>query len=130
MNIQQAKRLPPADVLARPVFATQASQGLLRWRQEDTEMSLTITLTPQVEHRIRDLIESGHYPDADAVIQKALQALAEQEHARFLKTRELVLAGLNGGEGEELTPELWDRLEREAEEDERLGLPIRDEVKP
>ena len=91
---------------------------------------MSVTLTPQVEDRIRHWIERGPYPDADTVILKALEALEAQERARFLKTRELVLAGLNSGAGVELTPELWAEIEREADEADRLGLPIRDEVQP
>lgn len=91
---------------------------------------MTVTLTPELEERIRHWIETGRYPDAGAVIDKALQALEDQEHARFLRLRELVLAGHNSGPGEELTDELWDRLEREADEADRLGVPIRREVQP
>ena len=89
---------------------------------------MTIVLTPEVEAQIRDRIERGHYPDADTVIVKALAALDAQEQARFLKTRELVLAGLNSGPGVELTDAVWAEIEREADEADRLGLPIRDEV--
>jgi putative addiction module CopG family antidote len=96
--------------------------------EEDHPMSLT--LTPEVEEQIRHWIETGRYPDADAVVLQALQALEVQEQARFLKTRELVLAGLNRREGVELTPEVWEEIAREADEADRLGLPIRDEVQP
>jgi Arc/MetJ-type ribon-helix-helix transcriptional regulator len=47
---------------------------------------MTITLTPEVQDRIQRKIESGHYPDAEAVIVKALAALAAleaEEQARF-----------------------------------------------
>ena len=91
---------------------------------------MSITLTPEVEAQIRDRIESGQYQDAEAVIVKALAALKAQEQARFLKTRELVLAGHNSGPGVELTDEVWAEIEREADEADRLGLPIRDEVQP
>ena len=85
---------------------------------------MTITLPPEVHAQIQHKIESGRYPDAEAVIVKALEALDAldaQEQARFLKTRELVLAGLHSGPGEELTEELWDRLEQEAEEAYQRG---------
>ena len=82
---------------------------------------MRITLTPEVQAQIQDRIERGRYPNADAVIVKALEVLDAQEHARLLKTRELVLAGLNSGPGEELTEELWDRLEQEAEEAYQRG---------
>jgi hypothetical protein len=42
----------------------------------------------------------------------------------------LILVGLGSGPGVELTPEVWAEIEREADEADRLGLPIRDEVQP
>ncbi|HEY7032404.1 MAG TPA: hypothetical protein VH482_13780 [Thermomicrobiales bacterium] len=71
---------------------------------------------PQVEQQIRDWIERGHYPDADAVIRQALQALKDREATKFLQARALILAGLNSGEGVELTEELMDEIERSSEE--------------
>jgi putative addiction module CopG family antidote len=91
---------------------------------------MSVTLTPQTEEEIRSWIESGRYPNADAVIQTALQALKDREEARVHKLRELVLTGHNSGPGEELTPELWEEIAREADEADRLGLPIRREVQP
>lgn len=82
---------------------------------------MSLILTPQTEAEVRHWVESGQYPDADTVIHQALQALKDREEARFLQLRELVLAGHNSGKGEELTPELWDRLEREAEEAYQRG---------
>jgi putative addiction module CopG family antidote len=91
---------------------------------------MVMTLTPSIEARIRDLIDSGQYPDADAVLLDALQLLEERNQERFLALREKVRAGFESGEGVELTPELWDQLVREADEEDRLGLPIRDDVTP
>jgi putative addiction module CopG family antidote len=88
---------------------------------------MSVTLTPQAEHRIRDLVERGVYPDAAAVIDEALDAL---EQARLDKLRELVLAGFASGDGGEFTPETWAEIAREADEADRLGLPIRREVQP
>lgn len=82
---------------------------------------MTVTLTPEVEARIRHWIDTGRYADADAVIDKALEALEDREQARFENARALILAGHNSGPGEELTEELWDRLEREAEEAYQRG---------
>jgi putative addiction module CopG family antidote len=75
-----------------------------------------VTLTPQAESHIRDLVESGHYPNAAAVIDKALEALDAQEQARFLKLRELVLAGFASPSAGELTDEMWDEIEQSSEE--------------
>jgi putative addiction module CopG family antidote len=95
---------------------------------EDDLMS--VTLTPEVEARIRPWLETGRFADADAVVLKALEALEAQEDAKLLKLRELVLAGHNSGIAGELNEEFWEQLEREADEADRLGLPIRDEVQP
>jgi putative addiction module CopG family antidote len=85
---------------------------------------MSINLTPQVEQRIRDLIENGPYPDADAVVDKALQALEEQEHAKFLKLRQLVRAGFESGNLREFTPELEDEIARAFGDGTRHGRRI------
>jgi putative addiction module CopG family antidote len=77
---------------------------------------MSVTLTPEAESRIRDLVESGRYPDAAAVVDKALEALDAQEQAQFLKLRELVLAGFASPSAGELTDELWEEIERSSEE--------------
>ena len=64
---------------------------------------MRVTPTPRIEPTIQHFIESGQYPDAEAVIDQALQALAAQEHARWLKLRELVRAGHQSGIAGELT---------------------------
>ena len=77
---------------------------------------MSVTLTVELEERIQHWIETGRYPDAEAVVEKALEALEEQEQGRFLKLRELVLAGFESGDAVELTDELWDEMERSSEE--------------
>ena len=76
---------------------------------------MTITLSPQAEKQIQDWIERG-FPNAAAVIDKALLALNEQEEAKLVKLRELVRAGFESGDAVELTDELWDEMERRSEE--------------
>jgi putative addiction module CopG family antidote len=82
---------------------------------------MSVTLAPEVEDRIRCWIDSGRYPDANAVLVDALELLEERNQARFLKLREMVRAGFESGDPVELTPELWDELEREAEEAYQRG---------
>ena len=77
---------------------------------------MSVTLTPQTEEELRRWVDSGQYSDADSVIQTALQALKDREEARFVKLRELVLAGHNSGIAGELTDELMDEIERSSEE--------------
>ena len=88
---------------------------------------MTVQLSPQTEAKIEQLVASGQYADADAVIHRALEAL---EQARFLKLRALVLAGHRSGKTRELTPEVWEEIAQDADESDRLGLPLRDEVQP
>ena len=77
---------------------------------------MSVTLTHQLEERIQHLVGSGRYPDADTVIAKALEALEAQEQERFVKLRELVLAGFSSPSAGELTEEMWDEIERSSEE--------------
>lgn len=77
---------------------------------------MTITLSPQAEQQIRDWIDRGHYPNATAAVERALQALKDQEDAKLAKLRELVRAAFESGDAVELTDELWDEMERRSEE--------------
>ena len=75
---------------------------------------MTIQLAPETEALIREQLESGGYGSADAVIAAAVRLLAERDHAlQSLRTK--IQAGLDSGESVELTPELMDQIEREAE---------------
>lgn len=91
---------------------------------------MSITLTSEIEERIQSWIDTGQYPDAGTVILEALAALEEQKHTAQSRERELVLAGFASGDGGEFTPETWAEIAREADEADRLGLPIRREVQP
>jgi putative addiction module CopG family antidote len=82
---------------------------------------MSVTLPPQTEKQIQDWIDTGHYPDAAAVIDKALQALEAQEQAKMQRLRELVRAGFESGPAVELTDELWDEMEREVDDAYQRG---------
>ena len=78
---------------------------------------MTVTLSPRAEAIARELVEGGRYADLDEVIERALEALDEQE--RMGRLREMVQVGIDAadrGEVDEWTPELRDRLRREAVE--------------
>ena len=91
---------------------------------------MSVTLQPETQSEIQRLVDSGRYPNADAAVKSAIKLLNEQYETQLAKLRELVLAGFASGDGGELTPEFWDEIAREAEEADRLGLPIRNEVQP
>jgi Arc/MetJ-type ribon-helix-helix transcriptional regulator len=77
---------------------------------------MSVTLTPEVEARIRPWLETGRFEDAAAVVLKALDALEAQEDAKLARERALVLAGFESPIVGELTDELWDEIERSSEE--------------
>lgn len=92
----------------------------------------TLALSPQLEALIREKIASGRYRDPAEVIGEALRLLDERDR-RLDWLRAEVAVGLEQierGEEAEFTPELVERLRREADENARLGKPVKDAVKP
>lgn len=97
-----------------------------------TKDVVTIQIAPQLRERVQRHVESGRYVDASAVIERALDLMEEnQEKLRVLW--ELIQEGLDEverGETVVMTPTFWDELQAEADEEDRLGIPIPDHVKP
>ena len=92
---------------------------------------MVIQISPESESTIRDLISQGAYEDEEAVVAEALRVLVERD--KLERLRALIAIGdeqAARGEVVEWTPDFMERLMREAEEDERLGRPLRDEVLP
>jgi len=56
--------------------------------------------------------------------------LDARDEERFLRLRALVREGFESGDERELTPELWDELEREADEADRRRDPLDPNVCP
>ena len=77
---------------------------------------MPVQLSPQIEAKIEQLVASGQYADAGEVIDEAVRLLAERDHTRMLQLQAMVRAGFESGEAVELTPELMDEIERQAEE--------------
>ena len=78
---------------------------------------MSVTLTPQAEHRIRDWIADGRYATVAGAIDAAVQFLDASDRERRLRAA-LLAAEEQTREGRvaEWTPELRERLRREAEE--------------
>lgn len=90
---------------------------------------MQITLSPEFERMIQNKVETGEYPNAEAVISEALRLLPKEERrkrARAVLEAALAeaAASLDRGEGVELTDELWDQLMAEGEEMAARGEPI------
>lgn len=92
---------------------------------------MSIQLAPTIEAKINERIERGPYPDADAVVDEALHLLDVRDRKATL--RALIQEGLDEaarGELIEMDDDFWPSLMREADEEDRLGIPIPDHVKP
>lgn len=93
---------------------------------------MVIQLSPRLEEKIAELIASGHFSDADEVVGEAIDLLQyREEHLQWL--RDEVQKGLEQADRGELvpySPDFMRRLQREANERSRLGLPVKDVVKP
>lgn len=95
------------------------------------EFTLTVALPAQFEASVQECIDSGRYADTGEVVREALRVLDRRN--RLERLRAEIALGLEDSEhGEEIefTPEFWDRLIREAEDDERNGVPINEAVLP
>ena len=92
---------------------------------------MVIQISPESEATIRELVTRWGYDDEVAVVAEALRVLVERDTLERL--RALIAAGdeqAARGEVVAWTPDFMERLMREAEEDERLRRPLRDEVLP
>ena len=78
---------------------------------------MSLRMPADVEERILQLVENGRYRGAEEALRKAVQLLDDHEQ-RLQWLRAAVAAAdeqIERGEGIELTPELMEAIEREAE---------------
>lgn len=83
---------------------------------------MNVSLTPQLEAMVREQVASGRYNNASEVVRDALRQL-EQREAQLQRLRVLIQEGEDSGEPIELTDELWDEIDREADEIAARGAP-------
>ncbi len=84
---------------------------------------MSVTLNADTEEIIRRLVADGRYPDADAVVQDALQLL-ETRQRRINWFREQIQMGIDEADRGELIPyteSFWDDLDRDIDERIRRG---------
>ena len=77
---------------------------------------MSIAYPPHIEQTITKLVESGRYPDSEAVLREAVRLLEEieQKRAKLDAMLQAAFDEADRGEVDEWTPELRDRLRREA----------------
>ena len=93
---------------------------------------MVIRVPAELEAHIRQKVESGDYRDQADVIRVALRLLDARDQ-RLHELRASIAearAGIERGEGAELTPELMEQIDREADERLRLGLSPKPDVCP
>jgi antitoxin ParD1/3/4 len=92
---------------------------------------MSVTLSPEIETRITTWVEQGRYASVDDALKAAIRLLEEHDNLQRLKDAIAIGdAQIARGEGIELTSAVWDEIEREADEAERLRLPLRSDVYP
>jgi putative addiction module CopG family antidote len=85
----------------------------------------TVQLTPRAEALLRKKVDDGRYSSIDEALDDAVQLLDARDRLERLRAAiDVADAQIARGEVYELTDELWDEIEREADEANRLGLPI------
>jgi antitoxin ParD1/3/4 len=93
---------------------------------------MQVEIDERLEAVIRRKVAIGGYRDAAEVIQEAIDLMEERDRRLERLRAEIAIgvAQIERGELIEFTPELLERLSREAEENARLEKPIKDAVKP
>jgi antitoxin ParD1/3/4 len=93
---------------------------------------MTIHVPADLEADIRQKVDSGRYEDPSEVIREGLRLIdARERRAQILRASVANgLAAIERGEGSELTPALLDEIDREADEQLRLGVPPKLDVCP
>ncbi|MGH2560955.1 MAG: type II toxin-antitoxin system ParD family antitoxin [Thermomicrobiales bacterium] len=93
---------------------------------------MQVDIDSQVAGLIQQQIESGDYHDATEVVREAVRLMAERNRRLQQLRAEIAIGVEQIGRGEliDFTPELLDELSREAEENARIGKPVKDAVKP
>jgi len=92
---------------------------------------MSIHLGPSVQAKINQRVESGQYPDAASVVEEALRSLdARERKAELHALLQVALDQVDRGEIIEMDDDFWPNIMREADEEDRLGIPIPDHVKP
>lgn len=79
---------------------------------------MSVTLNADTEEIIRRLVADGRYPDADALVQDALQLLeSRQQQINELRAKiQVGIDELERGEFVEVKDEFWDEIDREVDE--------------
>jgi antitoxin ParD1/3/4 len=93
---------------------------------------MNVVLDSKTEELVRRKLETGRFRDESEVVQEAVRLLDERDR-RMQQLRDDIAIGREQAQRGQLidwTPEFLDQLSSEAEENARLGKPIKSAVKP
>lgn len=91
---------------------------------------MNVYLGEHYEEFIRKQVATGKYASAAEVIRDALREKEQKLNHEYV--RDLLAEAIddvNHGRVYKMAPDFWDHVERDADEDERNGVPIPDHVK-
>ncbi|MGC4190193.1 MAG: type II toxin-antitoxin system ParD family antitoxin [Thermomicrobiales bacterium] len=92
---------------------------------------MNVNLTPQLEAIIRKKVESGMYGNASEVVREAIRLMDREDRLNRLRAAiDLADQQVETGEITVWTADSMQELLTEADEEDRLGLPIADDVQP
>ena len=93
---------------------------------------MVVQISSQLEAKIEQLMETGEFSSREDVLAKAVGLLVARERKLARLRAELAIADeqLERGEFIEYTPDYMKQKLANARERSRLGLPIKDVVKP
>lgn len=92
---------------------------------------MNVSLTPELEAMVREKVESGLYNSASEVVREALREMERRDRLSRLRAS-LIEAQEQVARGEyyEDSDELWEQIDRDADEANRRGDPIDPDVWP
>lgn len=92
---------------------------------------MTVTLPPELDALVQEKVAAGPYSSAAEVIAEALRLLDERDRQERLRASVVEAdAEIDRGDSAEWTPELMDRLIREADDLRRQGAQPDPDVVP
>lgn len=91
---------------------------------------MTHDSTLSLETQLRQTLKAGLSNNPQQAIREALLLLEQNQIDRLNAALATGIAQSKQGNVIELTPDVWDEIEREADEADRLGLPIDPDVRP
>lgn len=93
---------------------------------------MPIVIPPELETRLRTLVQRGRFRDTTEALGAAVRLLEEQDQRLDQLRAALRIAADQAAQGEvvDFTPDLLEELSREAEERSRRREPVRDAIKP